>query len=319
MGENGSKPVRRFRSVRPQDPQDAPRETAESVLPGVPRVGALDALLREVDSLRLTLETDLSLAASAVEAGATSVAADIIDSDRQGLRGFESRALAHLAELADVDDPASRTRWWTRVPVAPFVAAAAVVGFLVAVVPQDLSPAPHEVTVASASASQSLEQLTRLAASGNTSEVRSAAVTLHSQLMVLVAQAGNDPAAAKQGLLLLSAERDVIAQSGDSQALRDVLAASNHLSRLIIQALPASVRTNAPTPAVVVPDPTPPASRPSTGPSPRPSTQPTAQPTAQPTSQPTGQSTPKPTSSPRPTSSPTGSPGVLPTNPALKP
>ncbi len=318
MGEGRSGPVRRFRSARPQATPEASRETAESVLPDVPRVGALDALLREVDSLRLTLETDLTLAASAVEAGATGIAADIIDSDRDGLRGFEARALGHLAELAEVEERPARSRWRTRVPVAPFVAAAAVVGFLVAVVPQDVSTGPHEITAAPASASQSLEQLTRLAASGNTSEVRSAAVTLHSQLMALVAQAGTDPAAAKQGLLLLSAERDVIAQSGDSQVLRDVLAASNHLSNLIIQALPASVRTAAPTPAVAVPA-TPPASRPSSGPSAKPSAQPAAQPTTQPTTQPTSKPTARPTSSPRPSSSPTSSPGVLPTSPAVKP
>jgi hypothetical protein len=315
MNKGGGKPVRRLRAVPPQTPTVAPRETAETVLPGLPRVGALDALLREVDNLRLSLETDLSLAASAVEAGAPGIAADIIDSDRDGLRAFEARALGHLSDLAEVTAvPAPRRRWWTHVPAAPFVAAAAVVGFLVGVGPQNLGGATDQMTATPASASQSLAQLTELAATGKTSQVRDAAVTLHSQLMALVGQAMTDPAAAQRGLAMLLAERAVIAQSGDSQALGDVLAASTHLSNLIIQALPASARAVATTPVqptvgVVVPTTTPTA-KPSTAPTP--STKPTTKPTNKPSATPSTSTKPAPSSSP-------SDPGVLPTHPAFGP
>jgi hypothetical protein len=310
MSEQDGKPARRLRAVRAAGAPEPARETAETVLPGLPRVGALDALLREVDGLRLSLETDLTLAAAAVEGGAPQIALDIIDNERAGLRAFESRALDHLADLAHpvLDEPASR-RWWTRVPAAPFVAAAAVVGFLVGVVPHTGGATPGQISASPASASQSLATLTRLAADGQTSQVRDAASTLHSQLMVLIGQAGSDPNAAKQGLLLLASERAVIAQSGDSQDLRDVLAASTSLSNQILNALPAAVRTFAPTPppvAVAVPSQTP-----STKPSSKPSAKPSSKPSAKPSSKP---STAPATSSPSPSPSSSGAP-VLPASP----
>jgi hypothetical protein len=312
MSEQDGKPVRRLRAVRAAATPVPARETAESVLPNLPRVGALDALLREVDGLRLSLETDLTLAAAAVEGGAPQMAIEIIDNDLDGLRAFESRALDHLSDLAHPaqDQPASR-RWWSHVPAAPFVAAAAV-GFLLGVVPHTGGATPGQISASPASASQSLANLTRLAADGQTSQVRDAASTLHSQLMVLIDQAGSNPNAAKQGLLLLASERAVIAQSGDSQALRDVLAASNSLSNLILNALPAAVRTFAPTAppvAVAVPSPTP-STRASSKPSAKPSSTPSPKPTS---TSPNKPSTPT-TSSPSPSPSSSGAP-VLPSGP----
>ncbi|MCW2601476.1 MAG: hypothetical protein JWM02_3305 [Frankiales bacterium] len=306
MSEAEGKPARRLRALRSRAAGEVTRETAETVLPDLPRVGALDALLREIDGLRLSLETDLSLAASAVEAGAPGIAADIIDGERDGLRAFESRALSHLSDLAE---PVAKRNWWALLPAAPFVAAAAVVGFLIGVVPHDLGSTPTRAPTTQVSASQSLAQLTELATSGQTSKVRSAAVALHSQLMALVARAKTDPAAAQQGLLLLRTERAVIAQSGDSQALGDVLAASTRLSNLITEALPAAVRTVPTPPPFTLPLPT---SRPATKPS------------SNPTSKPATTSTTKPatkassSAKPRPSSSPSG-PGVLPTSANLAP
>ena len=303
MVERDDKPVRRLRPV----PQEPSRETAESLLPGVPRVGALDALLREVDGLRLTLETDLSLAASAVEAGAPEIAADIIESDRTGLQAFELRALDHLASLSE-DEPAARRRRRLRVPAAPFVAAAAVVGFLLGVVPHTATP-QGDLPQSTVAATSSLTRLTDAAANGSTGDVVDAAFELHEQLATVVALAKTDPAAAKAALALLSAERAVLEQSGDSAAVRAVLAQSSQLTRLILQALPAAVRTTVPQapPAVTV-------ALPSASPAATSSPKPAASP------KPTSSSAPKPSSSPTPqpsTSSASG-PG-LPTNPALHP
>jgi hypothetical protein len=316
MSEQDGKPVRQLRAARAAAGPEQVRETAESVLPGLPRVGALDALLREVDSLRLSLETDLTLAAAAVEGGAPQIAVDIIDSERAGLRAFESRALDHLSDLAHPaqDEPVTR-RWWTRIPAAPFVAAAAVVGFLVGVVPHTGIATPGQLSASPASASQSLATLTRLAADGQTSQVRDAAATLHSQLMVLIGQAGSDPNAARQGLLLLASERAVITQSGDSQALRDVLAASTSLSNQILNALPANVRTFAPTPPPVVVVVAAPSPSPSTTSSPKPTTKPTTKPTSKPTTKPT--TAPPASSSPTPSPSSSSSAPVLPSSPHL--
>lgn len=315
MSDSEGRPARRLRAV-PEGgaavPEAAAPETAGTVLPGAPRVGPLDALLREVEGLRLTLETDLGLAADAVEGGSPQAALDLVVADRAGLRDFEARALGHLAELAGDEAPAAaRRRWWSRVPAAPFVAAAAVVGFLVGVVPHTTGSQTAPLTASPASASQSLAELAALAAQGQTAEVRTAANALHSQLLALVAEARTNPAAARQGLLLLSAERAVIAQSGDSSALGDVLAASTHLSSLILSALPAATAATVPAaPAVAVPTP----GRPTSSPAPAATAAP------QPSRTPASPAPTKPASpTPSPSSSPRGGSGVLPTAPAFTP
>jgi hypothetical protein len=61
-----------------------------------PRAVALDALLRELDGLRLTLETDLSLAAAAVDAGADVLARGILAGDQDELHAFQDRTLEQL-------------------------------------------------------------------------------------------------------------------------------------------------------------------------------------------------------------------------------
>lgn len=311
------RPSRRLRFVRALEPVDVPapreEETAASILPGSPRVGALDALLREVDDLRLTLETDLTLAAAAVEAGGTSTASEIIEGDLESLHSFEVSAMGHLAELA-ATTPTRKSRW-ASLPTAPFVAAAAVIGLLLGVVPHISSSNPSEVS--SVSAQSSLQHLTTLAAQGRTSEVRVAALTLHDQISALVDSSGN-AATAQQALLLLSYERNVIVQSGDSAALHDVLLQSAALTAKIRNALPQSLRTNVPpAPAiapVVKPEPKRETAKPratSTRPAAKPS------PTASPKPSPTASPKPKPTPSPSPSASPTSSPSSDPSMPFL--
>jgi hypothetical protein len=281
---------------RPDPASEPVHETAESVLPDLPRVGALDALLREVDSLRLTLETDLSLAASAVEMGALDVAGDIIDSDRDGLAAFERRALGHVAELAK---PRKRR---FRVPAAPFVAAAAVAGFLIGVVPQTSGGQTSEPTTTNTAAA-SLIRLSDAAARGRTSDVVSAASQLHAQLEIALQQAKTDPQAANAALKLLERERWAIMSSGedDNHALLNVLAASQSLTNAIRLALPTTavkppvVRPTTPVVPVVTMSPKPQATR-----NPPSSPKPTA----------TKSPTPRATTSPAPHSSASPSPST---------
>ena len=306
MTERGSRPVRRLRSVRPP----VTDETAASILPGHPRVGALDALLREVDGLRLTLETDLTLAAAAVEAGAPESAVDIIDSDRDSLHTFESRALGHLSDLA-AGPVVRRHSRWSRVPAAPFVAAAAIICFLVGVVPSNVTAGPGEVAPNSVSAQSSLEQLTTFAAQGETNQVRVTSVTLHDQIARLISQANNDPEAAQQALLMLSYEREAIVSSGDSAELRDVLAAGANLAARIRNALPSRIRNGVPlAPAFVAPTAT---SSPQASAKPSPTPSPSAKPS------PTPSPSAKASSSPTPSPSESGGPVGVPTNRAPHP
>lgn len=296
---------RRFRRLRAVPPVDAP-ETAESVLPDLPRVGALDALLREVDSLRLTLETDLTLAASAVEAGAPQIAADIIDSDREGLRAFEERALGHVADLA-APLPAKRR---FRVPAAPFVAAAAVAGFLLGVVPHTQPPATDSTFAPSslASPAESLDRLQEAAAKGQTTVAISAAEQLHAQLQQIVSNGSSNMADVQHALDLLDQERNALALTGsDSLQVKQLLAESRVLYNQLVKTLPPAIAAKLspsvpPVPAVASP-------RPQTSASPKPAT------SSSPKAQPKPSSSPKQGSSPNPSSSPTsptlpGAPGL---------
>lgn len=280
----------RRRRLRPSRASDRPKpETAGSVLPGVPRVDALDALLREVDSLRLTLETDLTLAAAAVEGGAPHLAADILDSDRDGLRAFEQRALGHLEELA-----APRRRR-LRVPAAPFVAAAAVAGFLLGVVPHTTRPTvPDTITAQAASADRSLADLEAAASSGQTAQAIAAANQLHGQIAQVLAAAQDDPKAAKAALALLHKEQVVLQSAGDAAALDQVLAVSRQLSRTLLTVLKTAPPSSVPTAPVVV----------AASSHPRPHSSPT--PTSRPATAPT--SSPSPSAKPRPATSPSASP-----------
>ncbi|HUR12861.1 MAG TPA: hypothetical protein VM097_00060 [Mycobacteriales bacterium] len=283
MSNGEGTPGRRLRLVpvrRPSEP-DVP-----------PRVEALDALLREVDDLRLTLETDLTLAASAVESGKPGIAAEILGADRVALHSFEERALDHLSEL----ESPRRHRLWAQVHAAPIVAAAALVGVLVGVVPQALGPRTDggQSTVAA----DSLYRIQELAENGSTDEVRAASAQLHRQLAGVVANAESDPAAAQTALLLLTYEQSAIVRSGDSRALADVLRQSQALAAAIVAALP-SKRTSVPRLAPVVTEPTS---------APRPTASPTASPKAKPTASPTAAPSASPTSSPTASKDPAPNP-----------
>lgn len=302
MDELHGRRLRRRRAPGQDTPAEV-RESAESVLPDLPRVGALDALLREVDSLRLSLETDLTLAAAAVESGQPQLACEIIDSDRDGLRAFEGRALGHLEDLA------APTRRF-RVPAAPFVAAAAVAGFLLGVVPHTAAPSHGDATtnVASESPTESLLLLQQATSNGDAAQALEAANILHGQLTPILLQAQTDPVAAAKALALLNQEQHLLAGAVDTPALAAALATSRQLTsklQSILKAVPAA----SPTVPVVVP------ASPAPANSPKPASSPKA--TSSPAPKPKPTTAPKPTSSPAPSSSPTSDPGPLPGAPGF--
>ena len=288
MGKGEGRP-RRLRLI--------PGRASHAVVPQPvepPRVEALEALLREVDGLRLTLETDLTLAAAAVESGIPSMAADILDSDRDSLRRFEERALGHLAEL---DTPAPRRSVWAQAHAAPIVAAAALVGVLVGVVPHVTSPS--DATATTVAAADSLERLQQLAEHGDAAQVRAASAELHRQLAGVVANASADPEAAQTALLLLTYEQSAIVRSGDSTVLADVLRQSQALARAIVAQLPASARAKAPKMPAAAVEPSPSAS-----PKPKPSPSPSASPSTRASSKPGPTPSPSRDSDPYPLPSP---------------
>ncbi len=222
-----------------------------ALLPGEdePRVAELNSLLGDIDALRLTLQTDLTLAAAALEGGAPDLAADLVNGDLAEVRAFAARAAGHLARLDDatapehqpadeipVAVPVRRRRILSAAPL--MAAAAALIGF-VAFVPSRGGSVPETTMTSMTSATIASYELDRLAAEGAPDELlRQAAQQLNAELAMLISQAGDDPAAAQQAMLLLEKTSDVLARQGDSGVLRTVMAETQALRARLREALP---------------------------------------------------------------------------------
>lgn len=285
------------------------------------RAPELQALLRELDDLRLSLATDLSLAAAAVEAGSPDLAGAVVEGDRAELADFERRALQHLAaaftpEIPDaregVDpvfvDPVpvvpARRRRSLLAAVTPLLAtAAAVLGVLAGVVPTGGAQAePGQGTQTAMATYQELTQLTREGA--DAAEVARAAERLHDELAAIVAQASSDPAAAQAALALLESEARVLDGSVDRDQLTGVIAEAMSMVARLRAALPEMpVRApRVPSPTTAPDDVLVPAEAPSAPVLPEPSI---ARP--EPSPEPSAQTAPAPSQSPSPQPSPSDS------------
>lgn len=299
-----------------------------ALLPGedAPRVADLSALLGDIDALRLTLQTDLTLAAAALEGGAPDLAAELVDGDLTEVRAFAARAAGHLARLdqpvlpADeipVAVPLRRRRILSAAPL--MAAAAALIGF-VAFVPSRDGAAPETSMTSATIAGYELD---RLAAEGAPDEqLRRAAEELNDELAVLIAQAADDPAAAQQAMLLLEKTTEVLSRQGDSDVLRTVMAETQALRARLREALPVvaqrPVRPVRPVVRAVVPvlprvqeepekerasSPAP-QSSPKASPSPSPSSSPSPVAPAAPSPSPAPETSPEPSQEPSPSEQP---------------
>jgi hypothetical protein len=298
-------------------PTDLPGE------PETPRVPDLSELLADIDALRLTLQTDLTLAAAALEAGADQLAGELVDGDLSEVRAFSARADRHLAALADDDAPAAPAEEPEVVPLRPrrrvlaaaplVVAAAALLGFVAGVVPERVTEQPPSTMTSATLASY---ELNRLVSEGATDEqLRRVAEELNDELAALVAQAANDPVAAQQAMSLLQQTTAVLASQGDSNVLRGVMAEARMLRERLREALPAVAQPARPGRPVVRPvvpvlprEPEPeqrrettkksePQSTPKASPAPKPSPSTAPAPAAP---EPEQSSEPRPSGSPRP-------------------
>ena len=256
---------------RPVSPSELPFAAAGDE--DTPRVADLSALLHDIDSLRLTLQTDLSLAAAALDAGADELAGELVDGDLSEVRAFAARATRRLAELEDaelegaaeldeadavrdeepVTVPLRRRRLMSAGPL--MAAAAALIGF-VAFVPDRGAVSTPDTTMTSAAMAG--YELSRLAEQGAPDEqLLLAAEELNDELAQLIAQAADDPLAAQQALMLLETTTAVLSRQGDSNVLRSVMAETRALRARLREALPASAsrpgRPSRPAVRVVVP------------------------------------------------------------------
>ena len=319
---------------RPRDPRSQGELTGLEAEP-TPRSEqtAPTDLIGDVHALRLTLTTDLTIAAAALDADAPQIAADVVDHERIEVAAFERRALAHLSELEAARAvvgihpapviPAARGPRWRGLPAASLAAAAAAIAGLVSLAaapPPGTSGNGPTVNVAQTqplheSYADYRKLATRRAAAH---EVLAAADALHRSLAPLIARAAADPAAARQVLQVLHLEQQLLLEARPpgmaqllDQARRLVARVSAVLppgvKRITVPTVTASDdgefrreqrRSQQPQPAKAQPEPTPagePQSKPSTSPTPRPTA---------------ASDTPSPDTSeaPEPSATPTGEP-----------
>jgi hypothetical protein len=316
-----------------QPPYPADSSSGHTAATGSAGAEALDALLGEVRDLRLTFVADLSMAAGAVEAGATDVAADIIDADRTELARFFRAADERLRELelaayrdsareaidpvpantvpANVVPMRPRSRARRRValalPAVPLVgaltmAAAAAAG----IVPLPGRSAPssaHHGTAAIAAENNALRQFETVVNSDpSAQQVIAAADKLHQQIVALIATSNGDPAQANAIARLLQMERALLLSKRPPGAQVVLAATGSLITQLHSHATPIVTPIIAsPKPAAVAPQPTS-TSTAKSSPSPSPSK------TAKPSPTPTHSSSP----SPSPSSSSSSDSGPLP-------
>ena len=219
-----------------------------------PRLGDLSALLGEIDSLRTALQTDLSLAAAALEEDAAPLAQELLEGELAALQGFEDRAVGHLdamaraeasAQLAEEVTPgihpatgslhrARRRRRRRLMPTGPLlVAAAALLGFAAGAVPERAVPPPPAVTSSSGAAEASYE-LSRLVLEGAPSdELRQAAEVLHDGVVEMIATSEGNPATAAEAMMLLQYSNEVLTLAGDQGSLQGVLAQGRELTEQV--------------------------------------------------------------------------------------
>ena len=317
-------------------PVRTPPRLALTVLDEAARVPGLAALLRDVDNLRQSLRTDLSLAATAAAAGEPELASFVLHGPDLGtsttLAAFEQRALAHLTslELAERGAPGdqgprapgghsapalrTRTRRRRLIPAAPILAAAAALfGVLVGLNPHTSRTG---LTGADTTATAALARVSQLAfGDAPAAELSAAAAALHASLLPLVAQAAANPQAAAQALSILQVETDILQRSSNPGLLLDVIDQAQVLVRQLLAALPSRLPAGVTVQPVRTPDPAPATRPPSPSPAP-PSPAPRTSPSASPTRTSPAPSSPatKRPASPAPAAS-SPSPGVVPEAP----
>jgi hypothetical protein len=295
-----------------------PRGRSSDGEQGLPRPEApaeLTELLTDVRELRLTLTSDLSAAAGALDAGAERLAAEILDADRSELARFTRQAMDQLAHLQHGDaapaGPAAATRTWRRralialpaVPLAGALAmsAAAAAGLLP--VPGHSSSSAHVSVHASTPVTSTFKKFETVVNSDpNASQVITAATELHQQIADLIATAPQDPSHVREVAQLLQLEQALLLRK-QPPGSSVVLAASRKLAATLLHIVPTiSPTTTTRASAASVPT-----TRPSTTTREESSTKPTA--TSSSTTKPSPTTSPSPWQSPSaPAQSPSQSP-----------
>lgn len=239
-----------------------------------------DELRREISHFRLTLDADLTIAAAAADAGAPSVAADVLAAQEAGLPDVERRLRTRVADVVRSRRHPSRPQAPRRRVAAIAVAAgllgigggaavaAATVGH-VASSSSTASPSAGAVNPAQALAVSQADTLTYAAEHRlPTPTILAASGALRATLLPLLAQAPHDRTLAAQLRSLLTAQRTALSSVPAPDA--QVVAAIGSTDSLLTQLTAGAAATTVPargTPPAPVPSAGPPSGAPVPGPS----------------------------------------------------
>jgi hypothetical protein len=207
----------------------------------------VEDVLREVADFRLALETDMIIAAAAVDADAPELLSEVVDDERLELASFHDRLLARLADAAADDEiavrrarKAPRLSWTTRA-VAAAAAALAVFGMTRTV------GTGTELSATNAAAMQTADQHYADFSSAVTSHrpgaVSQAARQLHETLQSLISEHANDPNVAQRAAQLLQAEISLL-RANDPDGASYVLAQARNLVTLLERKASPQVRAS---------------------------------------------------------------------------
>jgi hypothetical protein len=220
----------------------------------------VEALLRDVSALRLTLDTDLTVAAAAAEADRLDLSAEIVELNRLELAAFADDAVARLGdtpptcEPADVQPPAPHFSWRNRIALtaAPAVVGAAALIIAIAMTggaPRSTPETAQPRLVASYSTLTELARTNR-----DPAALIAVGRELNLSLSQLIAAAPHDAATAQQAFRILVAEQQLLKAHHPNGAAA-LLAQAAALVHELQQTVPMSVlvRTRPPTKRVVLP------------------------------------------------------------------
>ncbi len=273
-------PLRGRRPVTP--PTDEERINALAADAHVP----VAEILKDVADFRLALETDMIIAAAALDADSPELLSEMLDGERAELADFHGKVLDRLADAAASDELALRRARRPRAGrvsriVASAAAVVAVAGIgRAAVTSAPTAPAVRPVgnSAALATAQDRYADFSSAVAGESPGAVQDAAEQLHESLQDLITQHAADPEVAQRTAQLLQAEISLL-QANDPDGASLVLAQAQNLVRLLRGSAPPQVRASvAPLLDAVTPRETkkPPAKPTASPASPKPTATPTA-------------------------------------------
>ena len=221
-------------------PSDSERIAAAAAAAEMP----VEDVLREVADFRLALETDLIIAAAAVDADSVDVLSDVLDDERTELATFHDRLLSRLADAAVADEMSvQRRRHAGAMRTSRLIAVAAAVVTLLGV-GQSVVRTHH---VQNAAALKTADRQYRNFSSAITSQSPGAVATtaqqLHQTLQELISEHAGDPEVAARTAQMLQAEIALLRINNPAGATQ-VIAQAQSLVTLLKAKAPPKVRAS---------------------------------------------------------------------------